>query len=97
MDFQHEDGRYFLQDENDKLLAEINYPPIDDGKSVVITHTYVDPSLRGQGIAGKLVKLVVDEARAKGFTIEPVCTYARHAFAKHAEYADVLRPVKPEE
>lgn len=97
MDFEHEDGRYFLQDESGKLIAEINYPPIDGGKSVVITHTYVDPSLRGRGVAGQLIAQVVAEARAKGFTIEPVCTYARYAFAKHTEYADVLRPVKPEE
>ncbi len=94
MEFQHEDGRYFITSPDGKLLAEVVYPRIDDGKNVVIERTYVDPSLRGQGIAGKLVKLVVDEARRDNFLIEPLCTFAAKEFQRRSEYADVLRPTK---
>lgn len=93
MNFQHEPGRYFIE-EDGKLLAEIVYPRIDDGKNVVIDRTYVDPSLRGQGVAGKLLKLVVDEARRDNFRIEPLCTFAAAEFKRRPEYADVLRATK---
>lgn len=94
MEFQHEQGRFFMTNADGKLVAEVAYAPIDNGQNVVIERTYVDPSLRGQGIAGKLIKLVVDEARQNGFLIEPLCTYAHAAFARHPEYGDVLRPAK---
>ncbi|WP_225046562.1 GNAT family N-acetyltransferase [Lacticaseibacillus kribbianus] len=92
MAFQHTPNRYFMTDDAGKLIAEVTYPDIDDGRAFVIDHTFVDPSLRGQGIAAKLVRAVVDEARASGKTIEPLCTYARHAFDVTPEYQDVLRP-----
>ncbi|MFD1430111.1 GNAT family N-acetyltransferase [Lacticaseibacillus mingshuiensis] len=94
MEFEHEPGRYFLTDDNGKLIAEVTYQDIDDGQNFVIDHTFVDSSLRGQGIAGKLVRAVVDEARATGKKIEPLCTFARHEFDTKAEYADVLREPK---
>lgn len=94
MEFKHEPSRYYAEDADGKLIAEITYPRIDDGANVAIDHTYVDPSLRGQGVAGKLMKLVIDEARAEGFLIEPLCTYAHSTFERHPEYADVLRPVR---
>ncbi|MFD1393506.1 GNAT family N-acetyltransferase [Lacticaseibacillus jixianensis] len=92
MTFDHEPGRYFLTDEHGKLIAEVTYQEIDDGQNFVIDHTFVDPVLRGQGVAGQLVRAVVDEARTAGKKIEPLCTFARHEFAKRPEYADVLRP-----
>ncbi len=94
MEFKHEPGRYYIEDTQDNLLAEIVYPKIDDGENVVIDRTYVDPSLRGQGVAGKLVSLVVKEAREEGFKIEPLCTFAAGEFQRRPEYADVLRPTK---
>lgn len=93
MEFQHEPGRYFLEDDAGTLIAEVTYQPIDDGQNVVIDHTFVDPSLRGQGVAGQLVAAVVNEARTTGKKIEPLCTFARHEFDTKPEYADVLRPV----
>ncbi|WP_125705121.1 GNAT family N-acetyltransferase [Lacticaseibacillus daqingensis] len=94
MAFEHEPGRYFMQDDTGKLIAEVTYQPIDEGQAVVIDHTFVDPVLRGQGIAGKLVRAVVDEAREKGLLIEPLCSFARHEFETKPEYHDVLRPTK---
>lgn len=96
MEFEHETGRYFKLDDAGTLIAEVTYQPIDDGKNLVIDHTFVDPVLRGQGVAAQLVRVVVDEARANGQKIEPLCTFARHEFDTKPEYADVWRPV-PEE
>ncbi|QVI36061.1 GNAT family N-acetyltransferase [Lacticaseibacillus chiayiensis] len=94
MDFQHEPGRIFKTAQDGRLLAELTYQSIDDGKAWAVDHTFVDEGLRGQGIAGQLIEAVVAAARQEGKTIEPLCSYAVHAFHNHPEYADVLRPVK---
>ncbi len=43
---------------------------------LTIDHTYVSVQLRGQGIARKLVMLVVEQARREGRLIVPLCSYA---------------------
>lgn len=48
----------------------------DDPSRLVIEHTEVDLSLRGQGRARDLVMLVVAEARDAGTLILPRCPYA---------------------
>ena len=49
MEFQKSEGRIFAQDENGKLLAEITFPTVAEGVAD-IDHTFVDESLRGQGV-----------------------------------------------
>lgn len=50
MEFQKEPGRIFALGEDGKLLAEITFPTGEDGVAD-INHTFVDESLRGQGVA----------------------------------------------
>ncbi|HJB59488.1 MAG TPA: N-acetyltransferase [Candidatus Faecalibacterium faecipullorum] len=75
--------------ENDQVLGEITFP-VCGPETVVIDHTWVDPSLRGQGTAGQLMQAVVDKLRADGRKAQATCSYARGWFAKHPEAADVL-------
>ena len=75
--------------ENDQVLGEITFP-VCGPETVVIDHTWVDPSLRGQGTAGQLMQAVVDKLRADGRKAQATCSYARAWFAKHPEAADVL-------
>ena len=51
MEFTKEPGRLFHETDGE-LDAEILFPEINDGQTWSIDHTYVNPSLRGQGIAG---------------------------------------------
>ncbi|MGY3742824.1 GNAT family N-acetyltransferase [Leuconostoc inhae] len=89
MDFQHEPGRYFLQD-NDKTLAEIIYTTINNGQTYSVNATRVDPSLRGQGIAAQLLDAVINEAQTNHMTIKAVCPYVKKAFAqKPAKYQEI--------
>lgn len=55
----------------------------------VATHTFVPPEARGKGIAIALVEQMVADARARGFTIEPQCSYVEAAFRRHPEWADL--------
>jgi len=60
-----------------------------DAATIVADHTGVPPQYRGQGIAEKLVATAMDDARAKGQKIVPVCSYVVAQFRRHPEWADL--------
>jgi predicted GNAT family acetyltransferase len=70
------------------LMAWAEYR-IRDG-IYAIPHVEADPPLRGTGAAGRLMAAIVAAARAKGFKVEPRCSYARAWFRRHPEAGDVL-------
>lgn len=88
MEFQYEKSRIFALDASGKVIAEITFP-VSDGYAV-IDHTFVDSSLRGQGVAGKLVTAAVAEIRKSGLKVKPVCSYAAKWFEKHPDETDLL-------
>ncbi len=89
MEFQYEDNRIFLPDGKGGVLAEITFPVGADGVPV-IDHTFVDNSLRGQGVAGKLMEAAVAALRQSGRQAHATCSYAVSWRDKHPEAADVL-------
>ncbi|HUC92909.1 MAG TPA: GNAT family N-acetyltransferase [Paenibacillus sp.] len=82
------DGCVVKQD--GEIVAEITYVPQGED-TLVIDHTYVDPSMRGQKLAEELVRQVVEEARATNKKIVPACSYAYALFMRKKEYGDVWR------
>lgn len=76
LNFIKENNRIFLKDKDGKLLAEIEFQEIEKG-IFNIYHTFVDESLRGKGIASKLVKEAVDEIQAKNGKVTATCSYAK--------------------
>ena len=89
MEFIHQENRIYAENDAGKVIAEVTFPP-ENSATVCLDHTFVDNSLRGQGVAGKLVKEVVDYAQKNGKKIRPQCSYAADWFDKHSEYADLL-------
>ncbi len=89
MEYIKEMNRIYLKDETGKRLAEIDFPEVRPGV-VVITHTEVDPSLGGKGIAGELTKAAAEQLRADGRKAVLSCSYAIRWFSKHPEYSDIL-------
>lgn len=87
MEFFTEKDRIYANDTFGKLIAEVTFPT-KDGIST-IDHTFVDDSLRGQGIAGELVKLAADKILANGNKIAATCPYAVAWFQRHPEYSIV--------
>ena len=57
---------------------------------IVIEHTRVSESLKGQGIGGRLVEAVVELAKREGLKILPLCSYARAYLKKKPEYEDLI-------
>lgn len=86
MEFIIEPGRLSNTAADGTLMAEILFPAINDGQTWSIDHTYVNPDLRGQGVAGQMLAQVVAMATEQGKTLKPVCSYARKAFFTNPEY-----------
>jgi len=78
--------------ENGREIGYCTFEREEDTAEWVVTHTVVDPEYGGQGIAGRLFQVIVEEARSIGVKIIPVCSYAKRQFEKKPEYADVLSP-----
>lgn len=57
---------------------------------IIIDHTDVPEGFRGQGVGLRLVARAVEDARATGRKIIPLCPFAKAQFGKHPEWADVL-------
>ena len=68
--------------EGSKVLAEICFL-LTETSVITITKTFVDDSLRGQGIASKLILDVIDIARKNNYKIKATCSYAAHYFSKN--------------
>lgn len=89
MKFQHEDNRIYAKSKDGDVIAEVAFPALNE--SVVnITHTYVDKSLRGQGVAGKLMEEVASFLRKENKKALISCSYAVRWFDKNEEYKDVV-------
>lgn len=81
-------GRYFIR--SGDLIAEMTYTRIGTS-GIIIEHTEVPTALRGQGIGQALVQRAVNDARAEGRNIIPLCPYAKAQFQRHSGWSDVLR------
>ncbi|MFP4178205.1 MAG: GNAT family N-acetyltransferase [Acholeplasmataceae bacterium] len=89
MDFLYENNRIYVQDDQGKTIVEATFPTIEDGV-VNIDHTFVDPSLRGQGIASKLMHEVYRYVKEKGYEVVYTCPYATVWFKRNPDKTDII-------
>jgi predicted GNAT family acetyltransferase len=73
----------------DDKLSKLDY--IEDGKNFVITHVGVQPELRGQGVAGKIVQVGLEYAKERSLRVVPMCSYAAAYIRRHPEYVELTR------
>lgn len=90
MEFIHEKSRVVIYGKRREILAEITFPETEPGIAD-INHTFVDESLRGQGIAGKLMEEAVRQIRAEGKKMKTSCSYAAGWMVRHPEEGDLLK------
>lgn len=84
----HVPGAFVITDDGGTRLAETTYTLA--GAVMTMPHTWVDDSLRGHGVAKKLVDAAVAYAREHHYKILPICPFVRAAFKKDASIHDVL-------
>ena len=68
--------------------GELHYLPTRG--AVVLVHTEVAPELEGRGLAGRLIAAALDDIRARGLSLVPVCPFVNAYLERHPEYADLL-------
>jgi predicted GNAT family acetyltransferase len=85
---QHAPERHRFEVIIDGAVSLTDYS-IADGV-LTIVHTEVPEQLGGRGIAGALIKAVLDYARDNGLKVRPACSYARSYIERHPEALPLL-------
>jgi predicted GNAT family acetyltransferase len=60
------------------------------GGRIVFTHTQVDPAFAGQGIGSRLAAGALDDVRARGLKVTPICPFMAAYIKRHPAYADLV-------
>lgn len=92
MDIHHQsEGRRgsFFVGEGAQRLAEMVYV-MAGPKKMIIEHTEVDDSFRGQGVGEKLLEKLVEYVRKEEIKVIPLCPFAKATFKKREDLRDVL-------
>ena len=91
MEFQYKelghDAYAYVYEKDGQTLGEITWTLMGD--VMVMDHTFVSPTLRGEGVAKKLLDQSAEHAREKNYKMEAVCSYVVAAFDKSSEYDDI--------
>lgn len=81
-------GRYVLHQNGRE--AEITFS-IASPQTIIADHTGVPEGLRGTGAGHALVAFMVEDARAKGFKVVPLCPFVNAERRKNPDWADAFQ------
>lgn len=81
-------GVFYIEQDGEKV-AQMTYVWVGTNK-IIIDHTEVGESLKGQGAGKLMVSKAVEFARQAGIKIVPLCPFAKNVFSKTPDYNDVL-------
>lgn len=81
--------RYELSVDGQLAVSEYNRL----ANAVMFTHTEVPEALEGQGVGSTLVRGALDDVRAQGLQVIPLCPFVAGFIRRHPEYLDLLSPV----
>ena len=73
---------------DDGTIAYLSYKL--KGNTASFEHTSVPDQFQGKGLAAKLTKAALSEARAKGWKVIPVCRYVDVFIRRNSGYSDLL-------
>jgi uncharacterized protein len=59
---------------------------------VTFVHTEIDPEVGRKGLGTQLVREALDDARARGLAVRPLCPFVADFIERHPEYGDLVRP-----
>ena len=80
-------GRYVIRHNREE--AELTYSILSP-QTVIADHTGVPEALKGTGMGRALVQRIVEDARAEGFKIVPLCPFVNAERRRHPDWADAF-------
>lgn len=80
--------RYELDVEGAQAVVTYNL----SGQNLMITETLVPQALEGKGIASRLAKHVLEDAKSRNLLVLPVCPFFSSYLQKHPEHAEAVHP-----
>jgi predicted GNAT family acetyltransferase len=81
-------GRFELCRDGD-LVGRLHYTHLKPNR-YALQHTEVEASHQHQGVAGAMVRRVLDEIRARGGTITAICPFVVDYVSRSPAYADLV-------
>lgn len=90
MEWKYEKGRVYSMGKGNELMAEATFSIKENGE-IDINHTYVNPVLRGRGVAGEMMTVVCKFLRKNKLRASATCPYASTWLEKHKDlWEDVI-------
>lgn len=71
-------------------LAVIDYRLAGD--RIALIHAGVPKELRGRGLAARMTRVALEDARARHLAVIPRCPYVAAYIRRHPEYRDLVAP-----
>jgi len=90
---QRRDDSYEIR-VGDDLAGKAQY--LDRGDQRIFYHTEIDPAFQGQGLSSALIRDALDDTRAAGLRIVPVCRAVHRYVKKDSSFDAVIDPVRPD-
>lgn len=82
-------GNRIIMTKNDQSAGYID--TYSDGKTIDFIKVYIDPSFRGQSLAGIITKWGFEWAKENGQKVIPTCPYIGKAFLpRNPEYRELV-------
>lgn len=75
---------------NEQLAATVAYR-LEPGV-VVLVHTDVEPAFEGRGFGSRLAQGTLDDIRARGLSVAPICPFLASWVRRHREYLEMVVP-----
>jgi predicted GNAT family acetyltransferase len=82
-------SRYEAVDSEGNLMGFVDYR-LHPGV-ISFVHAETLPDFRGRGVAGRIAIQSLDDARALGLRVKPLCPFYVGFLAEHTEYADLVK------
>ncbi len=82
------DRRRYEITRGDTLIGFAEY--VDKGGRGIFVHTEIDPSFGGKGYGSTLIRAALDDVRAHGIRIIPLCPFVAAWIERHPDSADLV-------
>jgi predicted GNAT family acetyltransferase len=80
--------RFEAHPESSEIAGVVTYQLSDN--IIVYTHTEVDAQFEGEGVGSALARAVMEDAKAHGRTVVPMCPFISQWLLRHHEYDSIV-------